>query len=105
LAREAVDRGKATLGGTHWFIGNFLGKHGLALTKLARYAEAEGALLEGYGILTAALGDGHEQTRSVMTYLVSLYDARSAAEPGKGYDAKAAEWREKGSSHAGEEDE
>ncbi len=95
LAREAVDRGKATLGETHWFVGNFLGKHGLALAGLGRYAEAEEALLEGHGILVAELGDNHEQTRRVVGYLADLYDARHAAEPGKGYDAKAAEWRAK----------
>jgi hypothetical protein len=90
-----VDRGKAALGETHWFVGNFLGKHGLALARLRRYGEAEEALLEGHGILVAALGDDHEQTRRVVGYLADLYDARHAAEPGKGYDAKAAAWRAK----------
>jgi hypothetical protein len=95
LAREAVDRGKANLGETHWFVGNFLGKHGLALARLGRYGEAEEVLLEGHDILAAQLGDDHEQTRRVVAYLADLYDARHAAEPGKGYDAKAAEWRAK----------
>ncbi|MCH7995301.1 MAG: tetratricopeptide repeat protein, partial [Planctomycetes bacterium] len=95
LAREAVDRGRTVLGETHWFLGNFLGKHGLALTSLGRYAEAEKALLEGHGILVAQLGDEHAQTARVVPYLVDLYDAWHAAEPGKGYDAKAAEWRAK----------
>ena len=27
--------------------------------------------------------------------LIDIYEARHAAEPGKGYDAKAAEWRAK----------
>jgi len=95
LAREAVDRGRTVLGETHWFLGNFLGKQGLALTSLGRHAEAEKALLEGHGILVAQLGDEHEQTLRVVGYIVTLYDAWHAAEPGKGYDAKAAEWRAK----------
>jgi len=105
LAREAVDRGKATLGETHWFVGNFLGKHGLALALLGRHAEAEEALLEGHGILVAALGDNHEQTRRVIGYLAELYDAWHAAESGKGYDAKAAEWRAKLATEESKENE
>jgi hypothetical protein len=31
----------------------------------------------------------------VLTCLVELYEAWQTAEPGKGYDARAAEWREK----------
>jgi len=95
LAREAVDRGRATLGETHWFVGNFLGKYGLAQASLGHYAEAEEALLEGHVILAAGLGDNHEQTRRVAVYLSDLYDAWEIAEPGKGYGAKAAEWRAK----------
>ena len=95
LAREAVQRGKAKLGETHWFVGNFLGKHGLALSSLGRHAEAEETLLEAHGILVAGLGDNHEQTLRVVGYLADLYDAWHAAEPGKGYDAKADEWRAK----------
>ena len=95
LAGEAVVAARETLGAEHWFYGNFLGKHGRALAALERFDDAESALLEAHGILQTAVGDEHLQTKRVVGYLADLYDAWHEAEPGRGYDAKAAEWRAK----------
>ncbi len=88
LAREAVVAARETLGAEHWFHGNFLGRHGRALAALARFDNAESALLEAHGILQTALGDEREQTKRVVGYLADLYDAWGKSE-------KAAEWRAK----------
>ncbi len=40
-------------------------------------------------------GDKDFYTTEVVVYLADFYTAWDATEPGKGYDAKAAEWRAK----------
>jgi len=66
---------------------------GDCLTKLARFEEAEGQLVEAHTVLAAALGLQHERTVLASKRLVGLYDAWDTAEPGKGYAEKAAQWR------------
>ena len=78
-----------------WILGNYLGMLGFVLTALERYDEAQAALVEGHGILVARHGDKDYYTTEVVGYLADLYAAWHTAEPGKGYDAKAAEWRAK----------
>lgn len=78
-----------------WFIGSFLGEHGLTLIKMQRYGEAEAALIEAREILAAAMGTNSARTSGVMEVLTELYDAWHETEPDKGYDAKAAEWKSK----------
>jgi serine/threonine protein kinase len=62
-----------------------------------RFALAEANLLEAHPIYVAAKGVGrtHKDTLECVQALVDLYTAWDTAEPGKGYDAKAAEWRAK----------
>ena len=62
---------------------------------MGAYAPAEGTLFEAHRLLADGFGEDHERTRKCVERLADLYDAWHAAEPGKGYDAKAAEWREK----------
>ena len=88
LAGEAADTARATLGPEHWYLGNFLGKHGRALAALERFSEAESQMLEAHDILVAALSSDHQQTTRVVGYLADLYDAW-------GKPDKAAEWRAK----------
>ncbi len=88
MAGEAVVAARETLGAEHFFHGNFLGKHGRALAALERFDDGESVLLEAHGILQAALGDEHGQTKRVVGYLADLYDAW-------GKPDKAAEWRAK----------
>ncbi len=63
----------------------------------ARFARAESNLLEAHPIFVAApdRGPTHKDTLACVQGLIDLYTAWDAAEPGKGYDAKAAEWRGK----------
>jgi tetratricopeptide (TPR) repeat protein len=71
---------------------------GRTLAKLGRYAEAEGFLQDAYGAISRAknspLLPPHNRIR-ILQFLIELYEAWHAAEPGKGYDKKAAEWRTK----------
>jgi tetratricopeptide (TPR) repeat protein len=95
LAAEAVAQARNVLAPENWMIGAFLSTHGSALLGLQRFSEAEEALLEAHRILLDALGSTHERSTKVAEELVQLYDAWHAAEPSKGYDAKAAQWRAK----------
>ncbi len=60
-----------------------------------RFALAESHLLEAHGICLAAKSRGptHKDTLACGQGLIDLYTAWDTAEPNKGYDAKAAEWR------------
>ncbi|MBX3407587.1 MAG: serine/threonine protein kinase [Phycisphaeraceae bacterium] len=60
-----------------------------------RFAMAEANLLEAHPILVQARGEAHKDTTECVAVLVNLYSAWHAAEPDKGYDAKAEEWRAK----------
>ena len=61
----------------------------------ARFALAEGNLLEAHAIFLAAKnrGPSHKDTLECVKALADLYTAWDKAEPGKGYAAKAAEWK------------
>ena len=74
-----------------------------ASSNLARYDGVRyGPRVEGDGSLAgmmsatraAGFGDDKRTTKTVER-LITLYDSWHAAEPGKGYDANAAEWRAK----------
>jgi tetratricopeptide (TPR) repeat protein len=95
IGAEAVEGARRALPAGHWRTGVFLDGYGRALTKLGRHEEAEQALLEAHGIRLAAHGAEHQRTIKAVNALADLYDAWHEAEPDKGYDAKAAEWREK----------
>ena len=56
---------------------------------------AEANLTEAHAIVSKAKSAKERDRTDLLTGLVALYDARHAAEPDKGYDAKAAEWRAK----------
>ncbi|MFO0836095.1 MAG: tetratricopeptide repeat protein [Phycisphaerales bacterium] len=62
-----------------------------------RFTLAEPNLLEAHSIHLAAKDRGpmHKETLGCVQGLVDLYTAWDKAEPGKGYDAKAAEWQAK----------
>jgi serine/threonine protein kinase/tetratricopeptide (TPR) repeat protein len=95
LANEAVEAGRSVLGEDHWLFGNLLGKRGRAMESLGRFPEAAADMQRSHIILIAVLGEHHPQTQRVVGYLADLYTAWHAAEPGNGYDVKAAEWRAK----------
>ena len=62
-----------------------------------RFQTAESNLLEAHHIYLAVKDRGppHKDTLACVQGLVDLYTAWYGAEPGKKYDAKAAEWRAK----------
>ena len=55
----------------------------------------EAALVEAHQILEAPRGAEHKRTIKTINALEELYKGWDAAEPGKGFAAKGAEWRAK----------
>jgi hypothetical protein len=70
----------------------FLMSEGRSRAALREYPAAEAELLEAQPLLVTTRGPEHKETLACTQALVELYTAREAAEPGKGYAAKAAEW-------------
>ena len=95
LFAQALAGAREAWPASHWMTGAILGYYGKTLTALQRYEEAETALLEAHELITAALGPHHWRTTEQIQSLINLYSAWHEAEPDKGYDAKAAEWRAK----------
>ena len=56
---------------------------------------AESNLLEAHSIFAQTRGESHANTLACVQNLAALYDLWHTAEPGEGYDAKAADWRAK----------
>jgi serine/threonine protein kinase/cell division protein ZapA (FtsZ GTPase activity inhibitor) len=87
---------KAFTGDALRWLASFLMHLGSTRAKLSEFAKAEVNLLEADSIFVRTLGpthnkDVHECTQAI----VDLYAVWNNAEPGKGYDAKAAEWKKK----------
>ncbi len=72
-----------------------LGWYGSSLGALGRYAEGEPMLLEARGIISRTLGEKHEIAKRMARDLQQLYEGWNKAEPGKGHDSQAAEWKAK----------
>ena len=108
-AQEALDFGlryepaarKVLTGGNARRLADFLAWLGSARVSLGydfeRFTLAEANLLEAYPIYlnTKNRGPTHKDTLECAQTLVDLYAAWDKAEPGKGYGAKAAEWKAK----------
>jgi tetratricopeptide (TPR) repeat protein len=94
LSGEAAAR-RVFVDDNAWWMGNYLVKLAEAQTGLGEYATAERTSLEAHGLLVSGLGANHARTKKAVDSLIKLYDAWHAAEPGKGYGEKAAEWRAK----------
>ncbi len=60
-----------------------------------RFLLAESNLFEAHTIFAEVRGPDHKDTLECVRGLIDLSDSWQAAEPNKGYDAKAAEWRAK----------
>jgi non-specific serine/threonine protein kinase/serine/threonine-protein kinase len=73
-----------------------LGKARAALAKNpADFAPAEGNLVEAQGLFVKSTGSTPKYRRDCLQALADFYSAWDKAEPGKGHDAKAAEWKKK----------
>ncbi|MFO0859473.1 MAG: tetratricopeptide repeat protein [Phycisphaerales bacterium] len=108
-AREALDlitpyepaARKRFTGGNVRLLADFLSALGRARAgagfDAVRFTLAEANLLEAHPIYVAAKDRGptHKDTLACVQALVDLYTTWDAAEPGKGYDAKASEWKTK----------
>ncbi len=68
---------------------------GRILPGLRRYDEAEPLLVTAPAAIVPRPDASTKYKQRVLDALVTLYESRHAAEPGKGYDKKAAEWRGK----------
>ena len=93
--REALEGFEKQFGSDDWRVGNARLGLGRVWTGLNRFAEAEPALLEAERALGTGQGAPLGQHKESLEAIVTLYESWHAAEPGKGYDAQAAEWRGK----------
>lgn len=85
---------KVWIGENDPWLGNFFVGIGEALAGLKRFPESEKTLSDAYRRVSVK-GERHEMTIRAVQALSRLYEQWHAAEPDKGYDAKAAEWRAK----------
>ncbi len=95
LGSEAVRGARAKLAPSHLFRLAAVASLGRTLAAMERFVEAEPELLEAHSGFVASLGDDHPASTGTAESLAELYDAWHEAEPDKGYDAKAAEWKSK----------
>ena len=65
------------------------------LSGLGRFSDAEPLLIESYEALRDDAGLPPRDRKEMLERLVRLYESWDAAEPGKGYAEKAAQWRGK----------
>ena len=93
LAREAVPMSARLDGRDAPTTANARLKLGRALTALGRFAEAEPELLDANRVLSTATGVPPGRRSQAADALAQLYRSWDAAEPGRGYAAKAAAWR------------
>lgn len=86
---------KSYTGANARFLGALLENLGRSRAQLGQYSAAEANLLEAQGIYLKTRGPTHADTRNNTRVLVEFYTQRDKTEPGKGFDAKAAEWKKK----------
>jgi serine/threonine protein kinase/tetratricopeptide (TPR) repeat protein len=91
-AGEAAAR-RVHVGGNTRLLGNYLAKLGVSRKGQGAFAEAESTLLEAYPLLVVGFGEEHDATKRTVERIIALYESWHAAEPGVGYDSRAAEWR------------
>jgi tetratricopeptide (TPR) repeat protein len=95
LAREALAMRRKALPAGHPDIAGSLQNLGSVLTDLGKFADSEAALLESERILITAQGLPPASHDQCVEALVRLYSAWNKSAPGKGYDAKADQWKAK----------
>jgi serine/threonine protein kinase/Tfp pilus assembly protein PilF len=91
--REALDKRRRTLGEEHPHTLVSIGNMGILLTRQGRHAEAQSYLDESLEKRRSVLGAEHPLSRAAVGALVELHTAWDKSEPGKGHDARAAEWK------------
>jgi hypothetical protein len=86
--RRVKGEGHADTAGAHLLLGE-------VLRDLTRYREAEEHLLLAEPVLRSAPGVQSARRRECVEALAVLYEKWNGAEAGRGYDARAAQWRVK----------
>ncbi|MBS0197192.1 MAG: serine/threonine protein kinase [Planctomycetes bacterium] len=86
---------KAYIGSSERNLAPLLRNLGSARAQINQFAGAESNLLEAHAIFVKTLGETHKDTRGCVQALADFYSQWDKAEPGKGHDVKAAEWRAK----------
>jgi serine/threonine protein kinase/tetratricopeptide (TPR) repeat protein len=86
---------KAFTGANARWVAKLLARRGAARTALGSLDAAEKDLLEAYPLFVSSRGESHKETRECARALVDLYEARRAAEPGRGHDRSVAAWAAK----------
>ena len=93
MLRECLSIREEVLKKHDWLIANARSILGECLTKLARFTEAEPLLIDSAHALQGNSKASEDRTTEAIQRVVDLYEAWNTAEPGVGYDARAAEWR------------
>lgn len=95
LAPIAIKVRQAAIGTDAWRLAVFLNALGKARTARGEFAAAEADLLEAYPINVKTDGASKKGSFSCGWALIDLYTTWDKADPGKGHNVKAEEWRAK----------
>lgn len=95
LFRESLEVAAKAYPPTHPQVGVRTSNLGECLTKLGRFEDAERLVLKGHLILEAKFGPTNSRTQDLIAPIIECYDAWHRAEPDRGHDASAREWRGK----------
>lgn len=91
VLRKNVSMGARWLQG--WEYARHIRSLGRCLATRGKHDEAQQHLLTAWDRTKCAVGADSDAAKQVAGDLVDLYEAWHSAEPGRGYDALAAEWR------------
>ena len=95
LLRECLEVRRNVLQEGDWVIDYTQSLLGGVLARLHRFELGESQLLEAYKAMKGKPVAPNHRKREALWRIADLYHAWHVAEPDKGYDAKAAEWRAK----------
>lgn len=104
LFRESLAVAAKAYPPTHPQVGVRTSNLGDCLAKLARFEEAELLVLKGHSILEAKFGPTNSRTQDLIAPIIACYEAWHRAQPERGHDVKAGEWRGKLNSPAAKVD-
>ena len=94
-----VDLRARTLPATNWYVPNARSRLGGSLLGQAKFASAEGHLVSSFeamkGLADIPYLEGEDRLLEACQRVGALYERWDAAEPGKGLQAKASEWKAK----------
>ena len=95
LTGAEADARKSYTGSSEAELADFLSLLATARAGAAQFSDGEANLLEAHAIFTKTRGEAHQKTIDCTKALADLYDRWNTADPGKGHDQKASEWRKK----------